>query len=529
MAEKKIIYRKFQRFPVIKIKIAEHPAYLNFNINGPFSAFDNFGNLLYEIQEPETSWRIKISSFEAPKFTYFVNFYSGKDAKKTDDVEKILKEKGVDVYRDVKGGTILLNDSEIINNTYFLLRSGEFESAKEAENLINLNIEGISPELVKEKIRESKCVFEIFESSLGDSAKCLNSLRIIPHYSSTKISIKNILVDSGYDWSVQIDRTFTTPVFFSADTMGRLIAVAEMGLEDYLRGVVPMEMRSDAPLESLKAQAVVSRSFVLSRLGVAHSHEGFDFCSDPHCQMWGGSDFYSQESDRAVKETEGQVLFSGTKLCDTFFTPVCGGFTRNGSINEFNAYTAKSFAELDGERKTKQGFKLNSEKKIFDWVSISPDVYCKHGNQQSPVVRHGHEKDSFRWQVNIDRKDIEKRMIDFYSIDIGTIYDIIPVKRFKSGHISQLEIIGSRKNIIVNGEQNIRKLFTKSGLYSSCFYIEANIGHNSLPLSFTIYGAGEGDGAGMCQSGAVFLGSEGKNHREILKHYFGTDTLRKLY
>lgn len=81
--------------------------------------------------------------------------------------------------------------------------------------------------------------------------------------------------------------------------------VAEMPLEDYVRGAVPAYLEPSAPLEALKAFAIAVRSSaVVSR---RHARDGFDLCTAVHClavQPAGRC----PDSDRAVDKTAAQVL-----------------------------------------------------------------------------------------------------------------------------------------------------------------------------------------------------------------------------
>ena len=80
-------------------------------------------------------------------------------------------------------------------------------------------------------------------------------------------------------------------------------------LEDYLRGVVPVEMGPELydSLDSLKAQAVAARTYTVRGLG-GFLAEGFDLCASPRCQVYGGMDAEHPLSDRAVAETAGEIV-----------------------------------------------------------------------------------------------------------------------------------------------------------------------------------------------------------------------------
>jgi stage II sporulation protein D len=103
----------------------------------------------------------------------------------------------------------------------------------------------------------------------------------------------------------------------------KLLAVNVVGLDAYIRGVIPREMPKDWPLEALKAQAVAARSYALAarRGGV------FDLYADTRDQVYGGLGAETPTTNEAVTETKGQVLDWGGKVATTYFFSSSGGRT----------------------------------------------------------------------------------------------------------------------------------------------------------------------------------------------------------
>lgn len=126
---------------------------------------------------------------------------------------------------------------------------------------------------------------------------------------------------------------------------GRLNLVNEVGLEDYLRGVVPRELGPGQypEIEALKAQAVAARSYTLRNLG-GFSEEGYDVCGTPQCQVYGGMDIEHPLSDRAIDETAGEVLMFGGEPIEALYSATCGGHTENVEV----VFPLKSAAYLRG-------------------------------------------------------------------------------------------------------------------------------------------------------------------------------------
>lgn len=117
------------------------------------------------------------------------------------------------------------------------------------------------------------------------------------------------------------------------DAYGRLMVVNEVGLEDYLRGVVPEELGPGVwpELEALKAQAVAARTYVLGNLG-QYREEGYDICDTPRCQVYGGAGSEHPMTDRAVKETAGRILVYEGHPINAMYTSTCGGHTEDVEV-----------------------------------------------------------------------------------------------------------------------------------------------------------------------------------------------------
>lgn len=109
---------------------------------------------------------------------------------------------------------------------------------------------------------------------------------------------------------------------------GHLAIVNELPLEQYLYSVVGTEMASGWPLEALKAQAVIARTYALgkgNRYGIAHlSDTTYD-------QAYYGVQREAADVRRAVDETAGIVLKYNGKLAEAYYYSNAGGQTAIGA------------------------------------------------------------------------------------------------------------------------------------------------------------------------------------------------------
>jgi stage II sporulation protein D len=105
---------------------------------------------------------------------------------------------------------------------------------------------------------------------------------------------------------------------------GLLSVVNEIGVERYLRGVVPWEMPDDFHPEALRAQAVAARSYALRRL---RPDRIFDLVDDADDQVYRGLRGEQDRTDAAVAATAGRVLTWDGKIALTYYHSTSGGRT----------------------------------------------------------------------------------------------------------------------------------------------------------------------------------------------------------
>ena len=106
---------------------------------------------------------------------------------------------------------------------------------------------------------------------------------------------------------------------------GELVPIVTMDLETAVASVVQAESAPGTPLEALKAQAVVSRSYFVAGGG---RHSNFDFCDLTHCQFLREPPAADSPAGVATAETRDLVLTFDEKPVTAMFTRSCSGHTR---------------------------------------------------------------------------------------------------------------------------------------------------------------------------------------------------------
>ncbi|HEX8183405.1 MAG TPA: SpoIID/LytB domain-containing protein, partial [Blastocatellia bacterium] len=116
---------------------------------------------------------------------------------------------------------------------------------------------------------------------------------------------------------------------------GKINVINALRLEDYLRGVVAMELPPGPypAIEALKAQAVAARTYALAHRGQFRD-EGYDLRDDARSQVYAGATGEHRLTNRAVEETRGMVaVYPGEdgRLApiEAVYTANCGGRTEN--------------------------------------------------------------------------------------------------------------------------------------------------------------------------------------------------------
>jgi stage II sporulation protein D len=102
--------------------------------------------------------------------------------------------------------------------------------------------------------------------------------------------------------------------------------VNELNLEDYLRGILKIEMNPEWPQEALKAQAILARTYAVKNRG-RFGKLGFDLDNSENSQMYRGANAEDPRTDAAVSATRGQILAWGGKAADVYYHSDSGGAT----------------------------------------------------------------------------------------------------------------------------------------------------------------------------------------------------------
>ncbi len=132
------------------------------------------------------------------------------------------------------------------------------------------------------------------------------------------------------------DRPYRGRIEVFTNTRGALTVVNVLGLEDYVKGVVPNELSAGGYplLEAHKAQAIAARTYALRNRGQFMS-QGYDLLPTTRSQVYRGLVSENPLSSRAVDETRGVVATYDGEPINALYTSTCGGRTEDAG-NIFN-------------------------------------------------------------------------------------------------------------------------------------------------------------------------------------------------
>ena len=253
---------------------------------------------------------------------------------------------------------------------------------------------------------------------------------------------------------------------------GKIDVFAELPLESYVEGVLAGEMPASWPMESLKAQAVAARSYLLALRRIS-KHRDFDVDSSQFDQVFRAVESLPRQArdqvKRAVEESQGLILRSDEEYpVQAYFHSDCGGVSERASA-------------IWGK-----GARAGNSKK---------HVACP--------FNPGHS-----WTLSISKSKLAKMF------GLKALAKIFVSKMTDSGRATELNAVSVTGFVREVTSGRLRKVLGYNDLRSTLFEIVES-GNN---IEFR--GRGFGHGVGLCQWGSKVMAENSKNFIEILKFYY---------
>ncbi len=285
-----------------------------------------------------------------------------------------------------------------------------------------------------------------------------------------------------------------------------LTVINEVDFDSYLASVVGSEIKATWPIEVLKAQAVVARTYALRNLD-SHQEQGYNLSATVRSQAYKGVEFEHPRTSQAVRDTHGEVAKYNEELIAAVYHSTAGG-------------------------NTAQGATIWSSNTPYLQSVLSPDRISPH----------------YSWKKEYSKSDIERILIkeglDILSLKDITLKQIGPSGRPKSFLIHDLngkvyEVDSSifrfwlglkSTKLIINRGYSLRlsRPMDKFSFDLTSLGLNSGFIMEDATSLYSFVGYGWGHGVGMSQWGAYQLAKDGYNYQQILHHYYqGIDIIRE--
>ena len=378
--------------------------------------------------------------------------------------------------------------------------------------------------------------------------------------------IFNVRIGINFHWERKQTQTFKGSIKMIVND-GKICVVNLIHVEDYLNSVISSEMSANAPLEFLKAHAVISRSWLLAQMDKRkkmrknqqnysffsfiknddslirwygrQDHTLFDVCADDHCQRYQGICKTNNTAvQQAIQQTRGQIITYKGTICDARFSKCCGGMMEQyqacwEDIDDPYLAPVRDWLPIENDS---EDVNLTVEENAKQWIENQPEAFCNTNDKRilSLVLNsYDQETDNFyRGKTEITQEKAAQLINSKTKIDFGDIIDLIPIKRGKSARVILLKIVGTKRTFTIGKELEIRRVLSDSHLLSSAFIVKKVFDEcvsNIIPQKFILCGAGWGHGVGLCQIGAAVMSDKGFNYRQILDHYYPNALITNMY
>ena len=251
-----------------------------------------------------------------------------------------------------------------------------------------------------------------------------------------------------------------------------LLVVNTLPLEEYLVGSVKAEAGESMPLEMLKAQAIVARTYAAYHRRL-NAGKPYEIVATTAHQQYVGRVAATSPVWTAVRETRGQVLLWEGELFPAFYHTDSGGHTEDPRV----VFAATNMPALRGVR--------------VDFPSDSPHHL---------------------WNLDVPLADLSSAL-QRAGVGVGRITGLEVLERSASLRVTRVEILGTSGRVALRGN-DFRRIIGYDTLKSTLFAVAVD------ETTARFAGRGYGHGVGMDQAGAKTMGQLGYSARQILEYYY---------
>jgi stage II sporulation protein D len=248
--------------------------------------------------------------------------------------------------------------------------------------------------------------------------------------------------------------------------------VNELALEDYVVGVLRAETSERWPLETLRAQAIVARTYAAYHR-MLNAGKPYHIVASTAHQVYAGRVPAASPIWEAVRETAGLVLYWEGELFPAFYHSASGGYTEDPRT----VFAARNMPAL---------------KAIRDEFSAAAPY--------------------FYWTLDLRLTELGE-ILRRSGVDVGTVAAIEVTERTPSLRAAIVTVHGARGSARLRGN-DFRRMLGYESLRSTLFAVAVD----GAMARFA--GRGYGHGVGMSQWGAKGMAEQGYAAEKILQYYY---------
>ena len=353
----------------------------------------------------------------------------------------------------------------------------------------------------------------------------------------TKFTVKQHKNDDGSIGTISLynnrygNRSYRGDMLFEIYN-GSLRLINYVYIEDYLYGVLAGELSNTFPLETLKAQAIIARSYVYNRMRTNEpNYEIGDTSSD---QVYKGYNSANTNIIRAVDETAGILLQYGSKYVNAYFGASNGGQVELpgnawSSSSSEGCYVMKddpydvrnpssrsvTYTFTTDPDSLDTSFYVLIQDKVYQELGYYPNIAGIQDVWLSDPVETDERSRGISRNYQTMNMTVTVRESGWSSSDDSNVYDPFAPSDSDSGSVETVDISIDLHNelkwILFSADSDLR-----------LFSLEEDGNYYYLTL------ARYGHGVGMSQRGAQQMANEGHDYEDIIYFYFNDVSLPKI-
>ena len=353
----------------------------------------------------------------------------------------------------------------------------------------------------------------------------------------TKFTVKQHKNDDGSIGTISLynnrygNRSYRGDMLFEIYN-GSLRLINYVYIEDYLYGVLAGELSNTFPLETLKAQAIIARSYVYNRMLTNEpNYEIGDTSSD---QVYKGYNSANTNIIRAVDETAGILLQYGSKYVNAYFGASNGGQVELpgnawSSSSSEGCYVMKddpydvrnpssrsvTYTFTTDPDSLDTSFYVLIQDKVYQELGYYPNIAGIQDVWLSDPVETDERSRGISRNYQTMNMTVTVRESGWSDSDDSNVYDPFAPSDSDSGSVETVDISIDLHNelkwILFSADSDLR-----------LFSLEEDGNYYYLTL------ARYGHGVGMSQRGAQQMAKEGHDYEDIIYFYFNDVSLPKI-